>query len=134
MVVIIAIVIVRDAEGRVLLVRENGLWAIPGGRVEEGEGVMEAAEREVREETGYSVAIENLARVYELKWSGDYHLFFVFRGRIVRREGEGSLDFKWFSLEEIKKVNTYPETYLLLKNIDKKIKFGASHAGIRFYL
>ena len=67
MVVVIAIVIVRDADGRVLLVRENGLWAIPGGRVEEGEGVMEAAEREIREETGYSVAIENLARVYELK-------------------------------------------------------------------
>ncbi|MEX2707345.1 MAG: NUDIX hydrolase [Candidatus Freyrarchaeum guaymaensis] len=134
MVVVIAIVIVRDADGRVLLVRENGLWAIPGGRVEEGEGVMEAAEREIREETGYSVAIENLARVYELKWSGDYHLFFVFRGRIVRREGEGGLVFKWFSLEEIKKVNTYPETYLLLKNLDKKIEFGASRGGIRFYL
>lgn len=48
-------VIVRGAE--LLLVRRNnrpnaGLWGFPGGKIELGETVMEAAVRELQEETG----------------------------------------------------------------------------------
>jgi 8-oxo-dGTP diphosphatase len=51
-----SVVVVRD--GRLLLVRRGpgatsaGTWALPGGRVEPGEQVRAAAERELREETG----------------------------------------------------------------------------------
>lgn len=46
--------------GRVLMVRRRnppsaGQWAVPGGRVRLGEGLAEAAEREVLEETGVTV-------------------------------------------------------------------------------
>ncbi len=52
--------VVRDAAGRLLLVRRGrapsrGLWSLPGGRVEPGETLEEAVEREVREETGLTV-------------------------------------------------------------------------------
>jgi 8-oxo-dGTP diphosphatase len=52
--------IVHDAAGRLLLIRRGhapgrGLWSVPGGRVEPGETLVEAVEREVREETGLAV-------------------------------------------------------------------------------
>lgn len=53
-------------EDRVLLMRrsDNGRWGIPGGFVEVGESVAEAARREVAEETGWVVEIEGLIGVY----------------------------------------------------------------------
>jgi 8-oxo-dGTP diphosphatase len=52
--------VVLDARGRLLLVRRGnepsrGLWSVPGGRVEAGESVAAAVEREVLEETGLAV-------------------------------------------------------------------------------
>jgi 8-oxo-dGTP diphosphatase len=52
--------IVHDAAGRLLLIRRGhepgrGLWSVPGGRVEPGETLAAAVEREVREETGLVV-------------------------------------------------------------------------------
>ena len=57
---------VRDDQGRVLLVRrrDSGNWELPGGRVELGESVTTAAEREVVEESGVAIKVTRLAGVY----------------------------------------------------------------------
>lgn len=44
-----------ESDGRVLLVREDGRWLLPGGEVEAGESHDEALIRELREETGLDV-------------------------------------------------------------------------------
>ena len=53
-------------EGKILLMRrsDNGHWGLPGGYVEIGESVSEAASREVAEETGWKVEIGGLIGVY----------------------------------------------------------------------
>jgi ADP-ribose pyrophosphatase YjhB (NUDIX family) len=58
--------VLRDAEGRVLLMRrsDNGLWGLPGGGVEPGESVAEAVAREVYEETGLTIRPRRLVGVY----------------------------------------------------------------------
>lgn len=44
--------LVDDGTGRLLVIRRLGTWDLPKGKVERGEGVSEAAVREVREECG----------------------------------------------------------------------------------
>jgi 8-oxo-dGTP diphosphatase len=61
--------IVRDARGRVLLIRRKhppfqGQYAIPGGFVEIGETVEEACRRELKEETGLTVGALRLVGIY----------------------------------------------------------------------
>ncbi len=58
--------IVVNKKQEVLLVKRKDLpiWDLPGGRVDEGELLEEAAKREVREETGYEVEIVDKVGVY----------------------------------------------------------------------
>lgn len=58
-----------EHERKLLLIRRalsplQGYWAPPGGYVECGESVIDAAIREVREEAGLVVAIDSLIGVY----------------------------------------------------------------------
>ncbi|CAM3938164.1 NUDIX domain-containing protein [Deinococcus frigens] len=63
---LIAWLVVQDRSGRVLLGRRDGtgymdgLWGLPGGRVERGEALMAAAVREAREELGLQVEMASL--------------------------------------------------------------------------
>jgi 8-oxo-dGTP pyrophosphatase MutT (NUDIX family) len=61
-----ASVIVVDDQGRILLHRrrDNGKWALPGGRMEIGESIADCARREVREETGLEVEIDSIVGLY----------------------------------------------------------------------
>lgn len=57
---------VQDDEGRILMIRrtDNNLYSIPGGMVEPGESLTQAAVREVKEETGVDVEIITLIGLY----------------------------------------------------------------------
>lgn len=50
-------------EGRLLMVRQDGRWLLPGGVLEPGESHAEGAARETREETGVAVEVTGLAAV-----------------------------------------------------------------------
>lgn len=61
--------VVMPSEGGVVLIRRGtdpyeGMWALPGGFVEVGETVENAAVREAKEETNLDVELENLVGIY----------------------------------------------------------------------
>jgi 8-oxo-dGTP pyrophosphatase MutT (NUDIX family) len=55
-----------DADGRILLQRrrDTGQWALPMGKMELGETVVECAVRETEEETGIRVEVVGLVGIY----------------------------------------------------------------------
>ena len=62
--------------GKILLIQREDfkVWVLPGGQVEEGESVAQAAVREVREETGIEVVLTRLVGIYTMpRWIGDVH-------------------------------------------------------------
>ena len=69
------------ADGRALLIRRGhppleGEWSIPGGKVEWGETLAEAALRELREETGVEAELGGLIAVYEIV-EPDFHYVLI---------------------------------------------------------
>jgi 8-oxo-dGTP diphosphatase len=112
--------VIVDERDRLLLALWNETdvprWTLPGGGVELRETVEEAAVREVREETGYDVALGRLLGVDTLVVSPEerttdrdrYYkgVRVVFEARVVggelRNEVDGSTDeARWFPLVEV---------------------------------
>ncbi|MFB6224795.1 MAG: NUDIX hydrolase [Haloarcula sp.] len=71
--------LVTDPADRLLFVYEDNTWKLPGGGVETGETRQEAVCREVREETGVRIAVDELAAVTEVTVTdGDREATFFF--------------------------------------------------------
>ena len=59
-------VIVVNGQGEILMIRrtDNGNWAVPGGGMDLGESITNAAIRETEEETGMACEITGLVGIY----------------------------------------------------------------------
>lgn len=107
-----AIIIERD---RVVLVKRGqaplqGQWSIPGGMLEVGETLREAAVREVLEETGLQVQVGELLGVFdrilrdaEERTLYHYVLIDFLCGRIAGEPVAAcdAVEARWFSRDEI---------------------------------
>jgi 8-oxo-dGTP diphosphatase len=81
--------IIRVSDDRLVLVRRAiepgyGLWVFPGGYVDRGERVTEAAVREAREESGLEIRIDHLINVYS--YGGAAPIIIVFAATMMGGE------------------------------------------------
>ena len=117
-----AYVLLRDDDDRILLCRNSaaivgfeGWWTMPGGKVEWGEHPVDAARRELEEETGLTADIGELvgifSRVYPRTPERDrpplHMIGHIFRGTNprgeLRHEIVGTTDqAAWFTLDEVR--------------------------------
>ena len=118
-------------EGRVLLVRRgvapaNGLWAIPGGALELGETLKEAAEREILEETGITIRAGEPVFTCDVLVRDDdgrirFHYVIVdlaadyVSGEVMG--GDDALEARWVAPEELPELSATKTTLNLLRQI-----------------
>jgi 8-oxo-dGTP pyrophosphatase MutT (NUDIX family) len=120
-------VLVRTIRGRpmVAAIRPNGrdkVWALPKGRIDEGETAADTAVREVREETGVEGRVVeklgDIRYVYTASWKGGARIFKVVsffllragRGRIGEIADEMRIEVaeaRWLPLDEAPRLLTY---------------------------
>jgi acetyl-CoA carboxylase carboxyl transferase subunit beta len=109
--------LVRDEANRILLGQRNkdpqrGAWVIPGGKIHAFESIAEAAAREIEEETGLKVEVQNQFGVYEIVNPPTEHRIVIYSwGKVVGGKAKGSDDLsevKFFSLRELGDVPTTP--------------------------
>jgi 8-oxo-dGTP diphosphatase len=79
---------VFDELGRVLLIERGkppgeGLWTVPGGKLEAAETLAQAVAREIREETGLVVEVGPLAAVIERIGDGYHFVILDYLARAV---------------------------------------------------
>ncbi|MDW8479439.1 MAG: NUDIX domain-containing protein [Xanthomonadales bacterium] len=88
--------LVRDGQGRMLFVEEEieGRLVLnqPAGRLERGESLVAAAERETLEETGWEIAVEALVGVYQWRDARRHTVRFAFAARPRRHHPGRRLD------------------------------------------
>ena len=99
--------IIRMEDGRLVLVRRAiepgyGLWVFPGGYVDRGEHIVEAAVREAREESGLIVRVDGLVNIYS--YAGTTPIIIVYTATAIGGElctDDECLEAKLFSAGEI---------------------------------
>lgn len=109
-VVLAAGAVITDADGRVLLVErgrdpQRGRWSVPGGRVEPGESIEDAAAREALEETGLRVEIGRELWTVRLP-TGDgreyeIHDFAATVAGGVLRPADDADDARWLTADQL---------------------------------
>jgi 8-oxo-dGTP diphosphatase len=125
----VGVVIVEN--GRVLLVQRSkdpgaGTWAFPGGRLELGETLAEAAVREAREETGLTVKPADVFAVLDLidtDSNGAIRFHYVLIDLLAKRvagtlrPGDDSMDARWVGLADLEELPMAPRVADVVRNL-----------------
>ncbi len=103
--------LIENSRKDILLIRHRKRgWELPQGRVEEGEGLIDALHREVMEETGVEVKLGPLAAVWS-KTSPPTALIFNFMatyGGGQPTPSDETPEVGWFSRQEALGMITHP--------------------------
>lgn len=112
----VGVVCLRGDE--VLLIRRGrpprqGEWSLPGGRIEPGERAIDAALRELREETGVEAQITGLIDLVDGLFPGHHYVLIDYAARWVSGDpvaGDDALEARFVPLGEVGALIDWSET------------------------
>lgn len=109
----------------VLLIRRGtpprqGEWSLPGGRIEPGERAMDAALRELREETGVEAEITGLIDVVDglFPEAGRHYVLIDYAARWLSGEpvaGDDAAEARFVALDEVEALIDWSETRRIIR-------------------
>jgi 8-oxo-dGTP diphosphatase len=115
--ILAASAVVQNDQGHFLLVKRGhepaiGLWSLPGGSVEEGETLSDAATREVKEETGLDIVTGvEVWRVQVELAEGKHYDVHALQGWVkggVLHAGDDAADARWWAIGELEGISLTP--------------------------
>jgi 8-oxo-dGTP diphosphatase len=137
---VVVIGLIKDSQGRVFLQKRrdllipdaDGMWEMPGGRIEFGESPEEALQRECVEEIGCEVSIKRLIPLVQSKrWSRtdgvDMHVIVLcYEADIVSGIPEPSDDkvseVGWFTEDKFRELELLRGTEEFITYLDSREK------------
>jgi 8-oxo-dGTP diphosphatase len=128
---LIAVGAIVMRNGCVLLVRRGqppseGLWAIPGGRVELGETLQEAARREIKEETGLTICARDPVHTFDVilrDEAGRVQFHYVIVDLLADyvsgalHPGDDAHEARWVTPEELEELPINQTTLEVLREV-----------------
>jgi 8-oxo-dGTP diphosphatase len=114
--------VICEQDRHVLLVRKpRSRWTLPGGKVENGETIADAAMRELYEETG--LGVDGLLYLMELETSSTRH--HVYEASVLNTDEARPLneifDCMWYPLDAVQNLNTSDATLRIIKAFQRRL-------------
>ena len=124
--------LIHDGRGRVLLLKHvpskgwGDVWLTPGGKLEEGETVLEGLEREVREEVGIPIVDPVLTKILQQNLTdgsrtrhGSFAQFLARASRTAVHLGSDVAATRWFDIlpEDMAFRQDYVEDFQRLRAV-----------------
>lgn len=120
--------VILEEGGKILLLRYNrnghDVYTLPGGNVDAGELMQEALKRELWEEVEVEIEVDELLIIAEGKIGAKQQesvLHSIYSAKILKGlpkinpEQTTALEICWLTIEELQKVNLYPNTAAVIR-------------------
>lgn len=125
--------VVLNAEGGLLMIKRDGVWDLPKGKLEKGEEIKACALREVEEETNVGSLVINgdefvtqhfymMKERWHLKTTYWYTMSTTHTAKLIPQTEEGITECAWLSSEQAAEAmgNTYSTIKYVLENFKHK--------------
>ena len=122
-----SLVIIFNDKNEVLLLKRSqkvdsyrGLWGFPGGKREDEETSVDAAIREVKEETALTIYAKELAYVFTMKRESGRNIVFYITNKWsgTPQVDWESDEYRWFDASVISGINIVPSPKIVFELIE----------------